>query len=180
MILFVVVVLGLVGRCRGWHAPALPRSALKPLLSESKQLPDQPGVTDSMPITPPNAEDYDDLADIRERIRRRAEELNLEANVAPAPEVYDKAGPKNVLQEIMDDAVEQAEIEELAEEYSDGLSLWEGALKELKLIEWPTLQDSLLNLAIVVAITTFMVGYVWFIDWASKSALSPLYPWLNE
>lgn len=112
------------------------------------------------------------LEDIRARIRRRAEELNLEANDKPAAEVYDKAQPKGFLQDALDTAAEKAETEALAEEaWDDGLGLLEGAFKELENIEWPTLMETAGNTLWVVGLTIFMIGYVFFIDAASKFVL---------
>lgn len=117
----------------------------------------------------------DNLEDIRARIRRRAEELNLEANDKPAAEVFDKADPKGFLQDALDTAVERAEIEAQAEETSgewdDGLSLVEGAVKELGNIQWPTIQETAVNTVWVVGITIFMIGFTFFIDNTSKFIL---------
>ena len=134
-----------------------------------------PTATTSLPIEAKAPGDEDNLDDIRERIRQRAKEMNLEASDAPAPEVYDNAGPKNILQQVVDDAMEQAEAEELAAQYGDGLNLFEGVMKELELIEWPTMSDNFQNMGIVLGLTVFMVSYVYLLDTTFQKLLGPIF-----
>lgn len=149
------------------------------LLSTSKPKPDDSGVANSLPTATPQMENSDstndDFEDIRERIRRRAQELNLEASDAPAVEVYDSQGPKSMMQQVIDDAMEQAETEELAAQYGDGLSLIDGARKELSMIEWPSFEENAQNLGIVIGLTAFMVAYIYFLDTTFQKLLQPLY-----
>lgn len=166
-------------RCESLQFGQAKSRTLIRLSSTSKPAPDQqdPTATASLPVseTKNGGGDDDNLDDIRERIRQRAKEMNLEASDAPAPEVYDNAGPKNILQQVVDDAMEQAEAEELASQYGDGLNLFEGVKKELELIEWPTMSDNFQNMGIVLGLTVFMVGYVYFLDTTFQKLLGPIF-----
>jgi len=122
----------------------------------------------------PPAATNDDLSDVRERIRRRAQELNLQKNDA-TPDEYDANAPKNLLEQIADKAMDEAEIERLGAQYSDGLNIFEGAMKEFKLVEWPTPQETLQSLGIVLVIATIAVGYVLLLDRGLQFALDPLF-----
>ena len=115
----------------------------------------------------------DQYADIRERIKARAAELDLKAT-APK-EVFEATEQKNVLQSMVDTAVEETQKEEEALAYSDGLGVVEGMKKELDLIIWPGPQEVLNTLGLVVVITAVMVIYVLGVDKFLQFALDPLF-----
>ena len=176
---------------------AAPRLRHTPLASSSKPLPDSniPGLTrdkDDLPDAQPEedaaavevlesttveeeapAVEADQYADIRERIKARAAELDLKAT-APK-EVFEATEQKNVLQSMVDTAVEETQKEEEALAYSDGLGVVEGMKKELDLIIWPGPQEVLNTLGLVVVITAVMVIYVLGVDKFLQFALDPLF-----
>ena len=175
---------------------APPRHRHTPLASSSKPLPDSniPGLTRDKDDLPGEEEDAaavevlestteapvaeapaeaDQYADIRERIKARAAELDLKAT-APK-EVFEATEQKNVLQSMVDTAVEETQKEEEALAYSDGLGVVEGMKKELDLIIWPGPQEVLNTLGLVVVITAVMVIYVLGVDKFLQFALDPLF-----
>ena len=180
---------------------APPRLRHTLLFSSSKPLPDSniPGLTrdkDDLPTGDEQPEDdaaavevlesttveeapaaeaaaEDQYADIRERIKARAAELDLKAT-APK-EVFEATEQKNVLQSMVDTAVEETQKEEEALAYSDGLGVVEGMKKELDLIIWPSPQEILNTLGLVVVITAVMVLYVLGVDKFLQFALDPLF-----
>ncbi len=178
---------------------APPRLRHTPLASSSKPLPDSniPGLTrdkDDLPTGDEQPEEdaaavevlestteapveapaeADQYADIRERIKARAAELDLKAT-APK-EVFEATEQKNVLQSMVDTAVEETQKEEEALAYSDGLGVVEGMKKELDLIIWPGPQEVLNTLGLVVVITAVMVIYVLGVDKFLQFALDPLF-----
>ena len=175
---------------------APPRLRHTPLASSSKPLPDSniPGLTRDKDDLPDSEEDAaavevlestteapvaeapaeaDQYADIRERIKARAAELDLKAT-APK-EVFEATEQKNVLQSMVDTAVEETQKEEEALAYSDGLGVVEGMKKELDLIIWPGPQEVLNTLGLVVVITAVMVIYVLGVDKFLQFALDPLF-----
>ena len=178
---------------------AAPRLRHTPLASSSKPLPDSniPGLTrdkDDLPTGDEQPEEdaaavevlesttveeeapaaeADQYADIRERIKARAAELDLKAT-APK-EVFEATEQKNVLQSMVDTAVEETQKEEEALAYSDGLGVVEGMKKELDLIIWPGPQEVLNTLGLVVVITAVMVIYVLGVDKFLQFALDPLF-----
>ena len=177
---------------------APPRHRHTPLASSSKPLPDSniPGLTrdkDDLPtgdeqpeedaaavevlesttVEEAPAAEADQYADIRERIKARAAELDLKAT-APK-EVFEATEQKNVLQSMVDTAVEETQKEEEALAYSDGLGVVEGMKKELDLIIWPGPQEVLNTLGLVVVITAVMVIYVLGVDKFLQFALDPLF-----
>ena len=175
---------------------APPRHRHTPLASSSKPLPDSniPGLTRDKDDLPDSEEDAaavevlestteapvaeapaeaDQYADIRERIKARAAELDLKAT-APK-EVFEATEQKNVLQSMVDTAVEETQKEEEALAYSDGLGVVEGMKKELDLIIWPSPQEILNTLGLVVVITAVMVIYVLGVDKFLQFALDPLF-----
>ena len=174
---------------------APPRHRHTPLASSSKPLPDSniPGLTRDKDDLPDSEEDAaavevlesttveeeapvaeaDQYADIRERIKARAAELDLKAT-APK-EVFEATEQKNVLQSMVDTAVEETQKEEEALAYSDGLGVVEGMKKELDLIIWPGPQEVLNTLGLVVVITAVMVIYVLGVDKFLQFALDPLF-----
>ena len=178
---------------------APPRHRHTPLASSSKPLPDFniPGLTrdkDDLPTGDEQPEEdaaavevlesttveeeapaaeTDQYADIRERIKARAAELDLKAT-APK-EVFEATEQKNVLQSMVDTAVEETQKEEEALAYSDGLGVVEGMKKELDLIIWPGPQEVLNTLGLVVVITAVMVIYVLGVDKFLQFALDPLF-----
>ena len=176
---------------------AAPRLRHTPLASSSKPLPDSniPGLTrdkDDLPDAQPEEDaaaveiletatetveeapaEADQYADIRERIKARAAELDLKAT-APK-EVFEATEQKNVLQSMVDTAVEETQKEEEALAYSDGLGVVEGMKKELDLIIWPSPQEILNTLGLVVVITAVMVLYVLGVDKFLQFALDPLF-----
>ncbi len=175
---------------------APPRHRHTPLASSSKPLPDSniPGLTRDKDDLPDSEEDAaavevlestteapvaeapaeaDQYADIRERIKARAAELDLKAT-APK-EVFEATEQKNVLQSMVDTAVEETQKEEEALAYSDGLGVVEGMKKELDLIIWPSPQEILNTLGLVVVITAVMVLYVLGVDKFLQFALDPLF-----
>ena len=173
---------------------APPRHRHTPLASSSKPLPDSniPGLTRDKDDLPDSEEDAaavevlesttveeapaveaDQYADIRERIKARAAELDLKAT-APK-EVFEATEQKNVLQSMVDTAVEETQKEEEALAYSDGLGVVEGMKKELDLIIWPSPQEILNTLGLVVVITAVMVVYVLGVDKFLQFALDPLF-----
>ena len=178
---------------------APPRLRHTPLASSSKPLPDSniPGLTrdkDDLPAGDEQPEEdaaavevlesttveeeapaaeADQYADIRERIKARAAELDLKAT-APK-EVFEATEQKNVLQSMVDTAVEETQKEEEALAYSDGLGVVEGMKKELDLIIWPSPQEILNTLGLVVVITAVMVLYVLGVDKFLQFALDPLF-----
>ena len=178
---------------------ASPRLRHTPLASSSKPLPDSniPGLTRDKDDLPDSEEDAaavevlestteaaveeapveeapaDQYADIRERIKARAAELDLRAT-APK-EVFEATEQKNVLQSMVDTAVEETQKEEEALAYSDGLGVVEGMKKELDLIIWPGPQEVLNTLGLVVVITAVMVIYVLGVDKFLQFALDPLF-----
>ena len=177
---------------------APPRLRHTPLASSSKPLPDSniPGLTrdkDDLPagdeqpeedaaavevlesttVEEAPAAETDQYADIRERIKARAAELDLKAT-APK-EVFEATEQKNVLQSMVDTAVEETQKEEEALAYSDGLGVVEGMKKELDLIIWPSPQEILNTLGLVVVITAVMVLYVLGVDKFLQFALDPLF-----
>ena len=179
---------------------AAPRLRHTPLASSSKPLPDSniPGLTrdkDDLPTGDEQPEEdaaavevlestteapvaeapaeADQYADIRERIKARAAELDLKAT-APK-EVFEATEQKNVLQSMVDTAVEETQKEEEALAYSDGLGVVEGMKKELDLIIWPSPQEILNTLGLVVVITAVMVLYVLGVDKFLQFALDPLF-----
>ena len=178
---------------------APPRLRHTPLASSSKPLPDSniPGLTrdkDDLPTGDEQPEEdaaavevlestteapveapaeADQYADIRERIKARAAELDLKAT-APK-EVFEATEQKNVLQSMVDTAVEETQQEEEALAYSDGLGVVEGMKKELDLIIWPGPQEVLNTLGLVVVITAVMVIYVLGVDKFLQFALDPLF-----
>ena len=175
---------------------AAPRLRHTPLASSSKPLPDSniPGLTRDKDDLPDSEEDAaavevlestteapvaeapaeaDQYADIRERIKARAAELDLKAT-APK-EVFEATEQKNVLQSMVDTAVEETQKEEEALAYSDGLGVVEGMKKELDLIIWPSPQEILNTLGLVVVITAVMVLYVLGVDKFLQFALDPLF-----
>ena len=175
---------------------AAPRLRHTPLASSSKPLPDSniPGLTrdkDDLPgeseeedaaavevlesttVEEAPAAETDQYADIRERIKARAAELDLKAT-APK-EVFEATEQKNVLQSMVDTAVEETQKEEEALAYSDGLGVVEGMKKELDLIIWPGPQEVLNTLGLVVVITAVMVIYVLGVDKFLQFALDPLF-----
>ena len=115
----------------------------------------------------------DQYADIRERIKARAAELDLKAT--KPKEVFEATEQKNVLQSMVDTAVEETQKEEEALAYSDGLGVVEGMKKELDLIIWPGPQEVLNTLGLVVVITAVMVIYVLGVDKFLQFALDPLF-----
>ena len=174
---------------------ASPRHRHK-LASSSKPLPDAniPGLTRDKDDLPGDSEEdaaavevlesttveeeapvaeADQYADIRERIKARAAELDLKAT-APK-EVFEATEQKNVLQSMVDTAVEETQKEEEALAYSDGLGVVEGMKKELDLIIWPGPQEVLNTLGLVVVITAVMVIYVLGVDKFLQFALDPLF-----
>ena len=177
---------------------APPRHRHTPLASSSKPLPDSniPGLTRDKDDLPGESEEEDaaavevlestteapvaeapaeadQYADIRERIKARAAELDLKAT-APK-EVFEATEQKNVLQSMVDTAVEETQKEEEALAYSDGLGVVEGMKKELDLIIWPSPQEILNTLGLVVVITAVMVLYVLGVDKFLQFALDPLF-----
>ena len=176
---------------------APPRHRHTQLASSSKPLPDSniPGLTrdkDDLPDAQPEEDaaaveiletatetveeapaEADQYADIRERIKARAAELDLKAT-APK-EVFEATEQKNVLQSMVDTAVEETQKEEEALAYSDGLGVVEGMKKELDLIIWPSPQEILNTLGLVVVITAVMVLYVLGVDKFLQFALDPLF-----
>ena len=176
---------------------AAPRLRHTPLASSSKPLPDSniPGLTRDKDDLPGESEEdaaavevlestteapvaeapaeADQYADIRERIKARAAELDLKAT-APK-EVFEATEQKNVLQSMVDTAVEETQKEEEALAYSDGLGVVEGMKKELDLIIWPSPQEILNTLGLVVVITAVMVLYVLGVDKFLQFALDPLF-----
>ena len=179
---------------------AAPRLRHTQLASSSKPLPDSniPGLTrdkDDLPTGDEQPEEdaaavevlestteapvaeapaeADQYADIRERIKARAAELDLKAT-APK-EVFEATEQKNVLQSMVDTAVEETQKEEEALAYSDGLGVVEGMKKELDLIIWPGPQEVLNTLGLVVVITAVMVIYVLGVDKFLQFALDPLF-----
>ena len=175
---------------------APPRHRHTPLASSSKPLPDSniPGLTRDKDDLPGESEEEDaaavevlesttveeeapaeadQYADIRERIKARAAELDLKAT-APK-EVFEATEQKNVLQSMVDTAVEETQKEEEALAYSDGLGVVEGMKKELDLIIWPGPQEVLNTLGLVVVITAVMVIYVLGVDKFLQFALDPLF-----
>ena len=175
---------------------APPRHRHTPLASSSKPLPDSniPGLTRDKDDLPGDSEEdaaavevlesttveeeapaaeADQYADIRERIKARAAELDLKAT-APK-EVFEATEQKNVLQSMVDTAVEETQKEEEALAYSDGLGVVEGMKKELDLIIWPSPQEILNTLGLVVVITAVMVLYVLGVDKFLQFALDPLF-----
>ena len=176
---------------------AAPRHRHTQLASSSKPLPDSniPGLTRDKDDLPGESEEdaaavevlestteapvaeapaeADQYADIRERIKARAAELDLKAT-APK-EVFEATEQKNVLQSMVDTAVEETQKEEEALAYSDGLGVVEGMKKELDLIIWPSPQEILNTLGLVVVITAVMVLYVLGVDKFLQFALDPLF-----
>ena len=176
---------------------APPRHRHTQLASSSKPLPDSniPGLTRDKDDLPGESEEdaaavevlestteapvaeapaeADQYADIRERIKARAAELDLKAT-APK-EVFEATEQKNVLQSMVDTAVEETQKEEEALAYSDGLGVVEGMKKELDLIIWPSPQEILNTLGLVVVITAVMVLYVLGVDKFLQFALDPLF-----
>ena len=178
---------------------APPRHRHTPLASSSKPLPDSniPGLTrdkDDLPgdeqpeedaaaveiletatetVEEAPAVEADQYADIRERIKARAAELDLKAT--KPKEVFEATEQKNVLQSMVDTAVEETQKEEEALAYSDGLGVVEGMKKELDLIIWPGPQEVLNTLGLVVVITAVMVIYVLGVDKFLQFALDPLF-----
>ena len=198
------ILLSLLAQRAATFAPrprlAAPRLRHTPLASSSKPLPDSniPGLTwdkDDLPTGDEQPEDdaaavevlestteapvaeapaeADQYADIRERIKARAAELDLKAT-APK-EVFEATEQKNVLQSMVDTAVEETQKEEEALAYSDGLGVVEGMKKELDLIIWPSPQEILNTLGLVVVITAVMVLYVLGVDKFLQFALDPLF-----
>ena len=197
------ILLSLLAQRATTFAPR-PRLAAPPrlrhtlLFSSSKPLPDSniPGLTrdkDDLPTGDEQPEEdaaalevlesttveeeapaeADQYADIRERIKARAAELDLKAT-APK-EVFEATEQKNVLQSMVDTAVEETQKEEEALAYSDGLGVVEGMKKELDLIIWPSPQEILNTLGLVVVITAVMVLYVLGVDKFLQFALDPLF-----
>ena len=76
---------------------------------------------------------------------------------------------------MVDTAVEETQKEEEALAYSDGLGVVEGMKKELDLIIWPSPQEILNTLGLVVVITAVMVLYVLGVDKFLQFALDPLF-----
>ena len=193
------ILLSLLAQRAATFAPrprlAAPRLRHTPLASSSKPLPDSniPGLTRDKDDLPDGSEDdaaavevlesttveeapaaeADQYADIRERIKARAAELDLKAT-APK-EVFEATEQKNVLQSMVDTAVEETQKEEEALAYSDGLGVVEGMKKELDLIIWPGPQEVLNTLGLVVVITAVMVIYVLGVDKFLQFALDPLF-----
>ena len=194
------ILLSLLAQRAATFAPrprlAAPRHRHTPLASSSKPLPDSniPGLTRDKDDLPDSEEDAaavevlestteapvaeapaeaDQYADIRERIKARAAELDLKAT-APK-EVFEATEQKNVLQSMVDTAVEETQKEEEALAYSDGLGVVEGMKKELDLIIWPSPQEILNTLGLVVVITAVMVLYVLGVDKFLQFALDPLF-----
>ena len=195
------ILLSLLAQRAATFAPrprlAAPRLRHTPLASSSKPLPDSniPGLTrdkDDLPDAQPEEDaaaveiletatetveeapaEADQYADIRERIKARAAELDLKAT-APK-EVFEATEQKNVLQSMVDTAVEETQKEEEALAYSDGLGVVEGMKKELDLIIWPGPQEVLNTLGLVVVITAVMVIYVLGVDKFLQFALDPLF-----
>ena len=180
---------------------AAPRHRHTQLASSSKPLPDSniPGLTRDKDDLPGESEEEDaaavevlestteaaveeapveeapadQYADIRERIKARAAELDLKAT--KPKEVFEATEQKNVLQSMVDTAVEETQKEEEALAYSDGLGVVEGMKKELDLIIWPGPQEVLNTLGLVVVITAVMVIYVLGVDKFLQFALDPLF-----
>jgi len=115
----------------------------------------------------------DQYADIRDRIKARAAELDLRAT-APK-EVFQTTEQKNFLTSIVDTAVEDTQKEEDSLAYSDGLSVLEGMKKELDLIIWPGPQEVVNTLGLVLAITAFASAYVLGVDKFLQFALDPIF-----
>ena len=163
----------------------LPDSNIPGLTRDKDDLPgDEPGdepaeeveileSTTEAPVAEAPAVETDQYADIRERIKARAAELDLRAT-APK-EVFEATEQKNVLQSMVDTAVEETQKEEEALAYSDGLGVVEGMKKELDLIIWPGPQEVLNTLGLVVVITAVMVIYVLGVDKFLQFALDPLF-----
>jgi preprotein translocase SecE subunit len=116
----------------------------------------------------------DEYSDVRERIRARAEQLNLQGSAAPQ-EVFDVKPERNVLQQMADVAIEETQMEKDAETYSDGLSIVEGLQKEWAAVIWPGPQEVVNTLGLVVGITAFMVAYVLGVDKFLQTVLDPLF-----
>ena len=195
-LLALVATLGVTG---GLLAP--PRRALRarPLSSSSKPLPETSAPSlakdlDGLPeedaaeavagalaaegdgaaAAAPAPEAADEYSDVRERIRARAEQLNLQGSAAPQ-EVFDVKPERNVLQQMADVAIEETQMEKDAETYSDGLSIVEGLQKEWAEVIWPGPQEVVNTLGLVVGITAFMVAYVLGVDKFLQTVLDPLF-----
>ena len=138
---------------------------------QPRSTPDDEAPTDTVEEAP--AVEADQYADIRERIKARAAELDLKAT--KPKEVFEATEQKNVLQSMVDTAVEETQKEEEALAYSDGLGVVEGMKKELDLIIWPGPQEVLNTLGLVVVITAVMVIYVLGVDKFLQFALDPLF-----
>ena len=115
----------------------------------------------------------DQYADIRDRIKARAAELDLRAT-APK-EAFQTTEQKNFLTSMVDTAVEDTQKEEDSLAYSDGLSVLEGMKKELDLIIWPGPQEVVNTLGLVLAITAFASAYVLGVDKFLQFALDPIF-----
>ena len=122
------------------------------------------------PPEPPADEEY---SDVRERIRARAEQLNLQSS--KPQEVFENKPERNMLQQMADTAIEETQMEKEAESYSDGLSIVEGIQKEFAQVIWPGPQEVVNTLGLVVAITAFMCLFVIGVDKFLQFALDPLF-----
>jgi len=131
----------------------------------------------TMPEAPPSgavASTGDDLADVRERIRRRAAELNLRASDG-TPDDLDDSKPVGWMEQMALDSLSEAELERLSDDYGDGLNVVEGAWKELALIEWPTAKEVFETFVESFLLTVFMVGYVFLVDYALHHLFDPIF-----
>lgn len=182
--------------CGGFLAPSQRLATPTRLSSSSKPLPDRteaPSLAKDLETLPEDeaAEAVDALsssddaqaeapepvveeyADISERIKARAAQLNLKE--AGPSEVFENKPERNMLQQMADVAVEETQMEKDAEAYSDGLSLFEGIKKEYDQIIWPGPQEVINTLGLVVVITAVMVFYVLGVDKFLQFALDPLF-----
>jgi len=187
MVSVVAVLVSLVTLVGGWQpVNMMSRGAQlyssKP--STSKEV-SSPIVEDSKMVTPPEEDqekelmekeeepkkaptkmfiaEEDDLSDVRERIRRRAADLNLRASSA-TPDDYDAKGQKNIFEQMVDQAMEEEEIERRARKYSDGKSLVQGAWDIRQNVTWPTTREIGQKTLLTIFLTLFMTLFVLAVD----------------
>ena len=106
------------------------------------------------------------LDDIRERIRRRAEEMNLKENM-PSPDEYDaKDINRNFMDQMVDDALKEEEQAKKAKEFSDGKNIIQGIWDELPYIKFEPLPTTLAYTAFTAVLVLVMGIYVSGVDYA--------------
>jgi len=174
--------------CRSWAGPQRVPHRTRRLSSQSKPMPDEAvpvadpllpdeELVDDVAEPPPREEPPEDdgLEDIRERIRRRAAEMNLQESMA-TPDEYDGKNQGNVLEQMVQQSMDDEELNRKAAQFADGRNLLEGVLNEISLLKWPPWKETLDNFLVVVGLAVFICLFVTLVDEALYAYLPLTHP----